>query len=85
MPEHACLTRRQEGERAWPIFGDIRRLKELSDLGIATHAEEIAQLIIRMSATIKLHLSIEDRFLYPALQEVNDRRLPARASSTSTR
>jgi hypothetical protein len=57
------------------IFGDIRKMKELSSLGIAEHAEDIAQLVIRMSAMIKLHLSIEDRFLYPALQEMNDRRL----------
>ena len=57
------------------IFTNIRKLKELSHAGIAHNAAEIATHVIRMSSVIKLHLSIEDRFLYPALQEANNPRL----------
>lgn len=57
------------------IFDSIRKLKEFSRLGVAEHAADIAALVIRMSSVIKLHLSIEDRFLYPALQQANNPRL----------
>ncbi|AKZ63404.1 hemerythrin [Herbaspirillum hiltneri N3] len=57
------------------IFDNIRKLKEFSHLGIAEHAADIAAQVIKMSSVIKLHLSIEDKFLYPALQEANNPRL----------
>ncbi len=57
------------------IFDSIRTLKELSHEGIARNAADIAALVIKMSSVIKLHLSIEDKFLYPALQEANNPRL----------
>lgn len=57
------------------IFTSIRKLKELSHEGIAGNAAAIAALVIKMSSVIKLHLSIEDKFLYPALQEANNPRL----------
>jgi len=57
------------------IFDSIRTLKVLSHEGIAQNAADIAALVIKMSSVIKLHLSIEDKFLYPALQEANNPRL----------
>lgn len=57
------------------IFISIRKLKELSHEGIALNAADIAAHVIKMSSVIKLHLSIEDKFLYPALQEANNPRL----------
>jgi len=57
------------------IFNSIRQLKELSHDGIPQNAADIAALVIKMSSVIKLHLSIEDKFLYPALQEANNPRL----------
>ena len=52
--------------------GDIKRriagLRDLARAGADTHAEEIAQGIVAMSALIKLHLAVEDQVLYPALQ-----------------
>jgi iron-sulfur cluster repair protein YtfE (RIC family) len=57
------------------IFDNIRKLKEFSHLGITEHAADIAAQVIKMSSVIKLHLSIEDKFLYPALQEANNPRL----------
>lgn len=53
----------------------IHQLRAFAHKGIAEHAADIARLVIRMSSVIKLHLSTEDRFLYPALQEANDREL----------
>lgn len=57
------------------IFHSIRTLKELSHAGVTQNAAAIAALVIKMSSVIKLHLSIEDKFLYPALQEANNPRL----------
>lgn len=57
------------------IFDSIRKLKELSHRGITQHAADIAAQVIKMSSVIKLHLSIEDKFLYPALREANHHRL----------
>ncbi|OWY30517.1 hemerythrin domain-containing protein [Herbaspirillum robiniae] len=51
------------------IIRHVQELKKLTALGIAGHAAAIAREVIAMSSVIKLHLSVEDRFLYPALQE----------------
>jgi hemerythrin-like domain-containing protein len=54
------------------IMAAVTELRGLVKTGIAEHAAEIAKHIISMSATIKLHLSVEDSVLYPALQKSRD-------------
>lgn len=50
------------------ILDAIAALRTLVHTGIAPHAADIAQRIIAMSGLIKLHLAVEDRTLYPALE-----------------
>ena len=50
------------------ILGAIAGLRTLVQTGIADHAAEISQRIVAMSGIIKLHLAVEDKFLYPALE-----------------
>lgn len=45
----------------------ISTLRTSVTAGIEANAGEIARLIVSMSSVIKLHLAVEDRFLYPAL------------------
>ncbi|HCL87452.1 MAG TPA: hemerythrin [Comamonadaceae bacterium] len=54
------------------ILAQIDRLRTLSHAGPAQHAAEIARGIVAMSSTIRLHLAVEDRLLYPALQAGGD-------------
>lgn len=51
------------------ILNNIAQLRQFSQAGIAQNAQHIAHTIVTMSATVKLHLSAEDRVLYPALAE----------------
>lgn len=46
----------------------IETLRNLTKEGIAQNAEEISRQIVAMSSVIKLHLAVEDKMLYPALQ-----------------
>lgn len=57
------------------ILQSISTLRKLSRTGIAANAQDIAKLIVAMSSTIKLHLAVEDRVLYPALQSSNNANL----------
>jgi hemerythrin-like domain-containing protein len=50
------------------ILGAIAALRTLVQSGITGHAADIAQRIIAMSGMVKLHLAVEDRLLYPALE-----------------
>jgi|SRR3954466_13175856 iron-sulfur cluster repair protein YtfE (RIC family) len=50
------------------ILSAITELRKLVQTGIANHAADIAQRIVAMSGIIKLHLAVEDRVLYPALE-----------------
>jgi hemerythrin-like domain-containing protein len=50
------------------ILGAIAALRTLVRTGIAEHAIDIAQRIVSMSSVVKLHLAVEDRILYPALE-----------------
>lgn len=59
------------------ILGSIATLRRHAHAGIVEHAAEIAALIIAMSSVIKVHLAVEDRMLYPAVQKSPD---PALAS-----
>lgn len=60
------------------ILTGISTLRRLSQGGVVKNAHEIAQQIIKMSATIKLHLAIEDKSLYPALAKCHDPELVAK-------
>jgi hemerythrin-like domain-containing protein len=57
------------------ILDAIATLRRHTHAGINEHAEQIAQLIVSMSAVIKVHLAAEDRALYPALEAANNRQL----------
>jgi hypothetical protein len=48
------------------ILDGIHVLRKLIATGIERNAGAITQLLLRMSATIKLHLAVEDRVVYPA-------------------
>ncbi|MDP3842608.1 MAG: hemerythrin domain-containing protein [Oxalobacteraceae bacterium] len=50
------------------INGCVTALRKFAKEGISENAAEISDLIISMSSIIKLHLSVEDKILYPALQ-----------------
>ena len=57
------------------ILEGIASLRKLALNGVARNAAEIAQGIVAMSATIKLHLAVEDRALYPAVARSADAEL----------
>lgn len=54
------------------ILGAIAALRTLVQTGIVEHAADISQRIIGMSGIIKLHLAVEDKLLYPALEASGD-------------
>ncbi|MBJ8677739.1 MULTISPECIES: hemerythrin domain-containing protein [Citrobacter] len=51
------------------IFEKISFLRKLSQAGVSSNAQEIAIVIVSMSAIIKTHLSAEDQFLYPHIEQ----------------
>jgi iron-sulfur cluster repair protein YtfE (RIC family) len=55
------------------ILSAIADLRQLVQEGISTHAAEIARRIVSMSSIIRLHLAVEDRVLYPALEASGNR------------
>ncbi|HZW21453.1 hemerythrin domain-containing protein [Noviherbaspirillum sp.] len=55
------------------IFECIETLRLHSLAGVAANAREIALTVVRMSSVIKLHLSVEDTVLYPALRSSSSR------------
>jgi len=57
------------------ILGQIATLRQLKHSGVEHNATAIAQGIVSMSSTIKLHLAVEDRLLYPALRQGADAEL----------
>jgi len=48
------------------ILDGIHRLRQLIGAGIERNATAITQLLMGMSASIKLHLAVEDSVVYPA-------------------
>jgi len=54
------------------ILNCISTLRTLVKSGISDNAADISRAIIAMSSTIKLHLAVEDKFLYPALENTSD-------------
>jgi len=57
------------------ILHSIATLRRHAHAGIAENAERIAELIVSMSAAIKVHLAAEDRTVYPAIEACADGRL----------
>jgi len=57
------------------ILDSIAELRKLAHDGVARNAERIARRIVAMSSVIKLHLAVEDKALYPALQRQADQGL----------
>jgi ribosome-associated translation inhibitor RaiA len=55
------------------IFQLIQTLRQHSLSGIVENAREIARGVVSMSSVIKLHLSVEDTILYPALRSSNSK------------
>lgn len=60
------------------ILAHIHALRMLVKLGIASNAAAIAKQIITISSTIKLHLAVEDKVVYPAFAASKD---PAMAAT----
>lgn len=54
------------------ILRSIATLRALAHAGVEANATAIAQGIVAMSGTIKLHLAVEDQLLYPALRSGNN-------------
>lgn len=54
------------------ILESIATLRRLTQAGVLENAVQIAQRVVAMSSLIKLHLAVEDRVLYPALQKGDD-------------
>lgn len=59
------------------ILDGIAGLRRYAHAGVREHAHEIAGLVSALSSTVKLHLAIEDRILYPSLQKGGDPQLAA--------
>ena len=57
------------------ILDFIAQLRRHAHAGISEHADQIARLVVSMSAVIKMHLAAEDSALYPALAAGGNRRL----------
>ncbi|WP_420475746.1 hemerythrin domain-containing protein [Noviherbaspirillum sp. ST9] len=54
------------------IYECISTLRRYALSGIVDNAREIARGVVSMSSKIKLHLSVEDTVLYPALRNSKD-------------
>ncbi|MBX9834941.1 MAG: hemerythrin domain-containing protein [Burkholderiaceae bacterium] len=54
------------------ILESIATLRRLTQAGVVGNAVQIAKSVVAMSSLIKLHLAVEDRVLYPALQHGPD-------------
>lgn len=54
------------------ILSCIAQLRNLSKSGVSKNADAISKLIVTMSSTIRLHLAVEDKMLYPALEKGGD-------------
>ncbi len=55
------------------IFDCIDTLRRHASEGVVENAREIASTVVAMSSIIKLHLTVEDTVLYPALRSSNSR------------
>lgn len=57
------------------ILDGIANLRQLVRNSIADNAHKIAQEISALSKVVTMHLAIEDRILYPALQNGSNKKL----------
>ena len=57
------------------ILEKISFLRKLSQAGVSSNAQEISTAIVSMSAIIKTHLSAEDQFLYPHIEQDGNSKL----------
>lgn len=54
------------------ILTTIKRMRAHSQQGVAQHADDIAADVVALYTKVKLHLSVEDRVLYPAIDRMHD-------------
>jgi hypothetical protein len=54
------------------ILAGIDRLRKLAHAGAETNAAAIASGVVALSSTVRLHLAIEDRVLYPTIEASAD-------------
>ena len=59
------------------LLGLVGSLRGLVQAGIPENADAIFGELMKISASIKLHLAIEDRMLYPALAGASDPQVAA--------
>lgn len=59
------------------ILDGIASLRRLAHAGVAENAQEIARRVTALSSVVTMHLAIEDRILYPALQHGENPQLAA--------
>ena len=59
------------------ILERIDTLRRLAHAGVTTNARPIAQEVKDLGKVVSLHLAIEDRILYPAVQKASDAQLAA--------
>jgi len=57
------------------ILGGINALRRLSRAGVEGNAQEIATRLVSLSSVVRMHLAVEDRFLYPSVEGLGDRAL----------
>lgn len=57
------------------ILAGIDRLRKLSHQGTAERAVDIADTLKRLSALVIRHLAVENRILYPSLEQGEDARM----------
>lgn len=54
------------------ILQSIKAMRSLSHTGIAEHAQEIAHAIMELKTKVSLHLSTENKVLYPQIHALQD-------------
>ena len=59
------------------LYAGMDALRGLLQAGVAENASALFAELKKISATIKLHLAIEDRMLYPALANASDPQVAA--------
>lgn len=54
------------------ILRSIKDMRNYSKAGVAEHATEIAQAIMKLHSKVSLHLSAENRVMYPEIYALQD-------------
>lgn len=57
------------------ILRAIKEMRDRSKAGVATHAKDIAHIIMRMHSKVSLHLATENKVMYPAIYALQDHEL----------